>query len=85
MTGKEFKIIRKANVIKQQQIALKVGKDVTTVRHYERSDYMPSAYVVALQELSGLDLSNSTKIKVVLEEIPDRFHNPQKRRSLWHL
>jgi len=79
MTGQDFRNIRRANKISIRKICLATSKSDFTIRHYERSNYVPSLYVNALGEIIKQDLTNPTRVEKILEEIPEELKNKRKR------
>ncbi len=83
MTGKELRAIRSFNRISQTELGVHCGYNSRdTIRKYEKSDFVPHMFVVALSKITGYDFTNEKKLEQYLTNIPIFEFEKYKSTSL---
>ena len=81
MTGKELRAIRSFNGISQAKLAERSGYECRdTIRRYEKADFVPHKFVVALSELISYDFTSEKKLAEYLSRIPSFVYDKYKFR-----
>jgi len=85
MTGAEFKAIRTANFITQEDLAVQLNRSLSRIRQVEALDYIPAKYIKALSDLLGVDLFNEAKLEMVKNGIPERYKKERRGKKNMYL
>lgn len=83
MTGAEYKAIRTANNVRQNEIGTIVKTTWHTVSKYERSEYVPIKLVDALSSIIKIDLTKQKNVDELLSKIPDRYKHKRLRNNTY--
>lgn len=81
MTGKELRALRSFNRISQTKLGEQCGYySRDTIRKYEKSDFVPNKFVIALSQLTGYDFTNEKNLEKYLTKIPSSEFDKYKSK-----
>lgn len=75
MNGQEFKLIRTHCRVTLQQVATESKLSRQRIQQIEKDDFIPPKYIKILAGLIDYDITNESKLQILLDEIKKKEEN----------